>query len=164
MSKIYFGTILLILHILFISCDESSFPSFDFSTLKGVRITNEAQIAETLNSTDMTFFAFYYKKNSESSNQVATIFSQIQHKLEFFAETMLIDCDLESLIEVAQCKNNGQDEDKFVFFEVYEPPVYKFNPYTKAMNTHTKKLFTKDKVSENILFNFITQNIVSRAQ
>lgn len=143
---------------------ESESASFDFSLLKGIEISEESEINDVLNKTDMTFFAFYYKKQSLASNQIAAVLQEIQKSLEYLAETMLIDCDKESLSTLSQCNPSNVNENDFVYFEVYEPPLYKFNPYTKAINAHTKKLFTKNTVNGKALFNFITHNIISRAQ
>ena len=151
MSKI---RILIFLFFL-ISISQNQIPeNFDFSTLPGIQITEESDITTLLNSTDITYFLFYYKKESSHSKGIGQLLSIIYPKIKYLAEFLLIDCDNGSLSSLTQCQNpNNVNNDVYVYFEIYEPPVYKFNPYTKKINTHVKITF-KFTNNNNIILKF----------
>ena len=162
MSKNLLSIFLFIL----ITYSNNQIPeNFDFSELKGIKITSETDITSLINSTDITYFLFYYKKKSSHSKGIGHLLTLIYPKIKYLAEFLLIDCDNGSLISLTQCQNQKEVTDEnFVNFEIYEPPVYKFNPYTKKMNTHVKRFYDKTQVDEKSLFNYITRSIISRAQ
>ena len=157
--------ILIFLFFLILKCNNQIPENFDFSELKGIKITSETDITSLINSTDITYFLFYYKKKSSHSKGIGHLLTLIYPKIKYLAEFLLIDCDNGSLTSLTQCQNPKEVTDEnFVNFEIYEPPVYKFNPYTKKMNTHVKRFYDKTQVDEKSLFNYITRSIISRAQ
>ena len=159
-------TLITIFLFLLFTYTKNQIPeNFDFSQLPGIQITSEADITSLINSTDITYFLFYYKKKSSHSKGIGHLLTLIYPKIKYLAEFLLIDCDNGSLISLTQCQNQKEVTDEnFVNFEIYEPPVYKFNPYTKKMNTHVKRFYDKQQVDEKSLFNYIARSIVSRAQ
>ena len=157
--------ILIFLFFLILKCNNQIPENFDFSSLPGITITSESDITTLLNSTDITYFLFYYKKESSHSKGIGQLLKNIYPKIKYLAEFLLIDCDNGSLSSMTQCQNqNNMNDDVFVYFEIYEPPIYKINPYTKKINTHVKRLYDRQEVEEKSLFNFIAKSIVSRAQ
>ena len=53
----------IFLFILFTYSNNQIPENFDFSELKGIKITSESDITSLINSTDITYFLFITKKN-----------------------------------------------------------------------------------------------------
>ena len=76
---------------------------------------------------------------------------------------MAVNCDNNFKDECKPIKGNI-DEINFFKLELYIPPEYKFNPYTKEMNKHNKIPYTKPNVNDKALYTFISKAIISREQ
>ena len=55
-------------------------------------------------------------------------------------------------------------DEEFYRLEIYVPPLYKLNPYTKEMNSHQKLHYAKSDISDKALYKFLTKTIISREQ
>ena len=133
---------------------------YEVTKLPGVRFSTENEIESFLNKTDLTCLAFYYKKESDKSNEIAKNLKSIYSKLKYLAEYILIDCDKSNLDNCKQSTN----EKEFFYLEVYIPPELKYNPYTQKMNKHTKFQYKKSDIEEKALYNFLKAAIVSKEQ
>lgn len=156
-QKTLFHIILLLGLILCLNCIE-----FNFNSIKGIKIKEIEEIDRLLDESDMTYFAYYYKQSSKNSKKVGELLIKIANKLEYLATVILVDCDEDNLREINMCRNIPEIEDGFPRMEVYSPPPYKYNPYTKEMLKHTKYIYNKQEVGENLIYNFITQHIPAR--
>ena len=151
--------LILIIFILSLNIIKSA---SEIKTLPGKRLKNQEEISEYLKKNDLTTLVFYYKTESDKSNQVAENLKIVYSKLQYLIEYILVNCDDSSMEE---CKANDDEmEDEFFRIEVYVPPEYKFNPYTKEMNKHQKLLYTKSSITDKALYNFLTKLIISREQ
>ena len=134
----------------------------EIKTLPGIRLNTQEEISEYLKKTDLTILVFYYRTESDKSNSVAESLKIVYSKLQYLIEYILVDCDDNGMEE---CRANDDEmEDEFFKIEVYVPPEYKFNPYTKEMNKHQKMLYTKKTITDKALYNFLTKTIISREQ
>lgn len=117
-----------------------------------------------LNESDLTFLAFYYKKNSENSKKVAEFLVNISEKLNYLSGIILIDCDKVDKNYFVRCSSEveKETEDLFPIVNLYIPPELKFNPYTKKFNSHLERNYEKKEYSENFIYNFITSNILNK--
>ena len=151
--------LILIIFILSLNIIKSA---SEIKTLPGKRLKNQEEISDYLKKNDLTTLVFYYKTESDKSNQVAENLKIVYSKLQYLIEYILVNCDDSSMEE---CKANDDEmEDEFFRIEVYVPPEYKFNPYTKEMNKHQKLLYTKSSITDKALYNFLTKLIISREQ
>ena len=132
-------------------------------TLPGKRFKTQEEISEFLKTTDLTILVFYYKTGSEKSNAVAENLKIVYSKLQYLIEYIIVNCDDNSMEECI-ANDYNIDEDDFFRIEIYVPPEYKFNPYTKEMNKHQKLLYTKTSITDKTLYNFLTKAIISRVQ
>ena len=148
--------------IVFISCMNFAYSEYEVTKLPGKKFTTEEEIQEYLDITDVTVLVLYYKKESDKSNQVAKNLKVVYSKLQYLIEFISIDCD-KSKIE--GCRQNDDDmEDEFYRIEMFVPPQYKYNPYTKELNKHQKLQYAKSDVSDKALYKFLTKIIISREQ
>ena len=129
--------------------------------LPGKRFKTQEEISEFLKTTDLTILVFYYKTGSEKSNAVAENLKIVYSKLQYLIEYIIVNCDDNSMEECI-ANDDNIDEDDFFRIEIYVPPEYKFNPYTKEMNKHQKLLYTKTSITDKALYNFLTKAIISR--
>lgn len=158
-----------ILHILvlslifsFYNCQQD--PGEDiFSQIKVQNIKSPDEIDRLKNTTDMTYFVYYYKKSSKTSRMIAPILILLSNKLEHIAEILMVDCDQESFNKVKICDHTDKSKDIFPRMMVLVPPEFRFNPYTKKLNNYVDYPLEGSQVSESILFNFITKYVISRA-
>jgi hypothetical protein len=134
-----------------------------FYSINGLTVRSEKTIREILSSTDMTYFVYVYLKTSPNSRAGAELVSRVAEKLEFIAGILLIDCDDYETDNPKICERPEGAKDGFPKMFLYVPPEYKYNPYTKEMNEHTIKPYSKNEVSDSLIYNFITQNIPSRS-
>ena len=65
--------------------------------------------------------------------------------------------------ECTKTEDNLLDEE-FYRLEIYVPPLYKHNPYTREMNSHQKLQYAKSDISDKALYKFLTKTIISREQ
>ena len=146
--------------IFFILSLHSIKSESEIKTLPGKRLKTQEEISEYLKKNDLTTLVFFYRKESDKSNQVAENLKIVYSKLQYLIEYILVDCDDNNMEE---CKANDDEmEDEFFRIEVYVPPEFKFNPYTKEMNKHQKLMYTKSSITDKALYNFLTKLIISR--
>ena len=149
--------------LIFISSIQFVLTDSEIKKLPGQRLSNEEEIKTYLNKTDVTVVVFYYKEESDKSNQVAKSLKVVYSKLQYLMEYILVDCDKSSM---SQCRADDDEdmEDKFYRIEIYVPPQYKYNPYTRQLNAHQKLEYKKDDIGDKALYKFITKTIISREQ
>jgi hypothetical protein len=134
-----------------------------FDEVISYKIKNIEGIQKLLEETDMTYLTYYYKKTSKNSRLGADLLKRVSKKLNYLANILMIDCDEVEPKDTPGCQKDPEAADGFPKMEVFSPPEYKFNPYTKKMNSHIRRLYDSQEVSENLIYNFITKNIPSRA-
>ena len=128
-----------------------------YSALPGKRVSSKEQLLDIHKMSDITFFGFFFKKDSKNSFIISNFLPTIYGKLENLADFILIDCDESN--NFSECE--GKDE-YFPRMVVFIPPQYKINPYTKKESTYSQISFSDGEVSETILYNFITKYIQSK--
>jgi protein disulfide-isomerase A6 len=146
-----------------IKTQEANKEEAIFDQVAGIKLKHIDGIAKLLAETDMTFFAYYYKKSSPNSRLGAEFLKPVSQKLAYLANVIMIDCDEIEPKNTPMCEKDPDAPDGFPKMEVYTPPEFKYNPYTKQVNTHTSKMYNSQQVSENMIYNFITQNIPARS-
>ena len=148
---------------IFISCLIIVHNEYEVSNLPGHKFKTEEQIKAFLEKTDVTILAFYYKKESEKSNEIAKSLKIVYKRLRYLIDFILIDCDKS---HISECKKIEEEdiEEAFYRIEMYVPPELKFNPYTKELNPHQKLRYAKSDVSDKALYKFLTRVIISREQ
>ena len=134
----------------------------EIKTLPGKRLNTQDEISEYLKKTDLTILVFYYRTEADKSNSVAESLKIVYSKLQYLLEYILVNCDDNGMEECRE--NDDETEDEFFRIEVYVPPEYKYNPYTKELNKHQKMLYTKKTITDKALYNFLTKTIISREQ
>ena len=158
-----FGGKISFFFLIFISCIIFVQSEYEVTKLPGQRFTTEDQIKAFLNKTDVTVLVFYYKKESDKSNEIAKNLKVVYSKLKYLIDYILIDCDKSRMNECRQTEEEDI-EDAFYRIEMYVPPQYKYNPYTKELNPHQKLQYAKTDVSDKALYKFLTKVIISREQ
>ena len=158
-----FSRKLIFFFMFFISCIIFVHSEYEVTKLPGQRFTTEDEIKTYLSKTDVTILVFYYKKESEKSNEVAKNLKVVYSKLQYLIDYILIDCDKSHMDECRQTEEEDID-DAFYRLEMYVPPQYKYNPYTKELNQHQKLQYAKTDVSDKALYKFLTKIIISREQ
>ena len=148
--------------ILFFLSFNLSKSQSEIKTLPGKRFNTQEEISQYLKTTDLTVLVFYYRPESEKSNSVAENLKIVYSKLQYLIEYILVNCD-DNRMEECTPLDDSMEED-FFRIEVYVPPEYKFNPYTKEINMHQKMLYTKTSITDKALYNFLTKTIISREQ
>lgn len=133
-----------------------------FEKVHGVFVKDMKAIEQLTNETDITYFAYYYRKNSTNSKLGAEMLVKISEKLRYLATIMMIDCDMVVPQDTPMCKKDPDAPDGYPKMEIYVPPEYKINPYTKKSNPHMRRMYNTQEVSENLIYNFITQHIPAR--
>ena len=127
----------------------------EIKKLPSKKFTTQEEISKYLKTTDLTILVFYYKTGSEKSNAVAENLKIVYSKLQYLIEFISIDCDKSSM---EGCRQNDDDmEDEFYRIEMFVPPQYKYNPYTKELNKHQKLQYAKSDISDKALYKFLTK-------
>ena len=134
-----------------------------FDDIISFKIKDMNGIQKLLEETDMTYFVYYYKKTSRNSRLGAELLKPISKKLQFLANILMVDCDEVEQKDTAGCQKDPEAADGYPKMELFSPPEYKFNPYTKKLNSHDRKVYEIPQVNENLIYNFITKSIPSRA-
>jgi hypothetical protein len=116
-----------------------------------------------LKSTDVTILVFYYKTESEKAEELAQSLKDVYSKLKYLIEIIKVNCDNNHMDECTKTEDNLLDEE-FYRIEIYVPPLYKHNPYTREMNSHQKLQYAKSDISDKALYKFLTKTIISREQ
>ena len=158
-----FFRILSLFFVIFITFIQKVHSESEFKKLPGKRFKTEEEIQLFLAQSDMAILAFYYKKESYKSKEVAKNLKLVYNKLQYLVEFILVDCD-KSKVEL--CKKTEEDDidDEFYRIEMYIPPQYKINPYTSEINTYQKLQYRKTDVSDKALYKFLTKIIISREE
>ena len=157
-----FYHLLLTLTIFFI-CLSFTKSAKELKTLPGIKLDTQEEISQYLKKTDVTILVFYYKSESEKAEEIAGNLKIVYSKLKYLIEIIKVNCDNNHMEECTQTEDNLMDEE-FYRIEVYVPPIYKRNPYTKEMNSHQKLQYAKSDISDKALYKFLTKTIISREQ
>ena len=134
-----------------------------FDKIKAHQIKSLQEIEIFKNTTDMTYFIYYYKKSSKTSRQIAQILIPLGLKIDYIAELVLVNCEEDNIKNDKICEHKDLSQDSFPRMDILVPPEYRFNPYTKKLNQYTVFPWQGKEVSEKILFNFITKHVQSKA-
>ena len=159
----FFRKLSLFLFI-FITCIIFVQSEYEVTKLPGHRFSTDAEISSFLNKTDVTVLVFYYKKESDKSNEIAKNLKVVYSKLLYLVDFVLVDCDKSSIEGCKTTEDDDYMEDAFYRIEMYVPPQYKYNPYTKELNQHQKLQYAKTDVSDKAIYKFLTRVIISREQ
>ena len=149
--------------IIFFLCLSFSKSASEIKTLPGIKLDTQEEISQYLKKTDVTILVFYYKTESEKAEEIAGNLKIVYSKLKYLIEIIKVNCDNNHMEECTQTEDNLMDEE-FYRIEVYVPPLYKLNPYTKEMNSHQKLQYAKSDISDKALYKFLTKTIISREQ
>ena len=154
--------IFLFLTIFFLSFSFAQ-TGTEIKTLPGKKFSSQEEISEYLKSTDVTLLVFYYKTESEKAEELAESLKVVYSKLKYLVEIIKVNCDNNHMDECTKSEDNLLDEE-FYRLEIYVPPLYKHNPYTREMNSHQKLQYAKSDISDKALYKFLTKTIISREQ
>ena len=149
--------------IIFFLCLSFSKSASEIKTLPGIKLDTQEEISQYLKKTDVTILVFYYKTESEKAEEIAGNLKIVYSKLKYLIEIIKVNCDNNHMEECTKTEDNLMDEE-FYRIEVYVPPLYKLNPYTKEMNSHQKLQYAKSDISDKALYKFLTKTIISREQ
>jgi hypothetical protein len=152
----------LILTILLLFINLSQEKS-ELKNLPGKKFTTQEEITQYLKTTDLTILVFYYKTGSENAEEIAGNLKIVYSKLKYLIELISVNCDNNFMEECTKSEDNLMDEE-FYRIEIYVPPLYKQNPYTKELNSHQKLQYAKSDISDKALYKFLTKTIISREQ
>lgn len=100
---------------------------------------------------------------------VAHFLSNVAEKLNYLSGILLINCE-DNETEFERCRDENKEKAKEKDIDIYPmitlfiPPELKFNPYTKKFNKHYEKMYDKQEISENFIYNFITANILNKGK
>ena len=154
---------LLLFFSIFFLCIAFTKSASEIKTLPGIALDSQDEISQYLKKSDVTLLVFYYKTESEKAEEIAGNLKIVYSKLKYLIEIIKINCDNNHMEECTKTEDNLMDEE-FYRIEVYMPPLYKYNPYTKEMNSHQKLQYAKSDISDKALYKFLTKTIVSREQ
>ena len=157
-----FSHIFLILTLFILSINYTQEKS-ELKSLPGKKFSSQEEITSYLKTTDTTILVFYYKTASENAEEIAKNLKVVYSKLKYLIELISINCDDNSMDECTKTEDNLMDEE-FYRIEIYVPPLYKQNPYTKELNSHQKMQYAKSDTSDKALYKFLTKMIISREQ
>ena len=149
--------------IIFFLCLSFSKSASEIKTLPGIKLDTQEEISQYLKKIDVTILVFYYKTESEKAEEIAGNLKIVYSKLKYLIEIIKVNCDNNHMEECTKTEDNLMDEE-FYRIEVYVPPLYKLNPYTKEMNSHQKLQYAKTDISDKALYKFLTKTIISREQ
>ena len=153
-----FYHLLLTLTIFFI-CLSFTKSAKELKTLPGIKLDTQEEISQYLKKTDVTILVFYYKSESEKAEEIAGNLKIVYSKLKYLIEIIKVNCDNNHMEECTQTEDNLMDEE-FYRIEVYVPPIYKLNPYTKEMNS---TIISREQIITNENFeNFKTKSNLNK--
>lgn len=139
--------------------DDVTFPQSLFDEVPGRRIIRMAEIEKLSNSSDFTFFLYTYSRDSLNSRKGIVFLKSVAKKLNNLVEFLFYDCtDNVEKIELCLKKNSTDGFPRMIAFVA---PEYRINPYTKEINYHSQVIFKTGSVNELLIYNFITENIIS---
>ena len=157
-----FSHIFLIITLFILSINYTQEKS-ELKSLPGKKFSSQEEITSYLKTTDTTILVFYYKTASENAEEIAKNLKVVYSKLKYLIELISINCDDNTMDECTKTEDNLMDEE-FYRIEIYVPPLYKQNPYTKELNSHQKMQYAKSDTSDKALYKFLTKMIISREQ
>ena len=157
-----FSHIFLILTLFILSINYTQEKS-ELKSLPGKKFSSQEEITSYLKTADTTILVFYYKTASENAEEIAKNLKIVYSKLKYLIELISINCDDNTMDECTKTEDNLMDEE-FYRIEIYVPPLYKQNPYTKELNSHQKMQYAKSDTSDKALYKFLTKMIISREQ
>jgi hypothetical protein len=130
--------------------------------VNAIKIKDYNEIDRHLNTTDITYFLYFYNKTGSNSVMGAYYLQRLDRKLDYITKIFLVECNELIQKDVKQCQiHNNTTFDPYPQFELLVPPLYRFDPKTKEMNTHASVRFSEKSVSEDTLYKYIIDNIVS---
>jgi len=140
--------------------DSSVFNDIKLS----IKINSENEYDKLLNTTDVTYLVFLYKRLHQPSQDVARNLVKIATKLQYLSSIMLVDCGSKYGQTLSECADIHTLPQNYPKIKLLVPPEYRFNPYTKKMNRHSELPWEKgDMLKEEEVYNFLTNNIISRS-
>lgn len=135
-----------------------------FESLPGISISSIDEMDKITSESDLTFLVFYYSKKSKNSYVSSLFLRNIYQKLEFLAGFINIDCDVNPSIDRCKEEIGNGDGDSYPRLKLLIPPQFKINPYTKKEEKYTQQDYSKNSLSENDIYTFITNNIKGKGQ
>jgi len=123
---------LLLFFSIFFLCIAFTKSASEIKTLPGIALDSQDEISQYLKKSDVTLLVFYYKTESEKAEEIAGNLKIVYSKLKYLIEIIKINCDNNHMEECTKTEDNLMDEE-FYRIEVYMPPLYKYNPYTKEI-------------------------------
>jgi hypothetical protein len=156
--------LLLFFHFVYISTNpvegKVDITIYD-NIVNGIKIRDYNEVDRYLNTTDTTYFLYFYNKTGMNSVMGAYYLQKLDRKLDYITKIFLIDCN-DVIQNIRQCQTHKNTTfDPYPQFELLVPPLYRFDPTTKQMNVHTNVYFGGKQVTEDTLYKFIVDNIVS---
>jgi hypothetical protein len=109
----------------------------------------------------LTYFVYYYRKDSTFSKLGAFYLKKIERKLEFLAVILMVDCERVIPKDIPNCIVKNADLDNFPRIKLLVPPLFKFDQKNRLMNSHDEIDFNEESVSEEIILKFIKKNLMS---
>lgn len=133
----------------------------DFSLIDDIqnkiKITSKTQYSKLFNETDLSYLEYYYTKKSNFSLIGAYQLRIIDRKLDFLAKIIFIDCDEVEKNDFFDCKKK---EEEFPRIKMAVPSQNKFDD-KQNLQPYQYINFNKQTVSDKMLYDFISENIVS---
>jgi hypothetical protein len=134
--------------------DETIFYNFK----NAINIRTPQEILKLFNTTDITYFAYYYSKQSQNSKVGAFYLRRLDPKLDYLAKILLIDCDsLDDNVDMPGCNVKNKPND-YPIIKLLVPPTNKFDKITGMTNSHREINWTSKSVSEKDIYDFIADN------
>ena len=129
-----------------------------------IKLTSEQEYDKLLNTTDISYLIFYYKRVHKESQDVARHLVKIAAKLEYLSGIIMVDCASKYGQTQEQCLDVFEKPTEYPKLKILVPPLYRYNPYTKKQNKHDEIHYPKESpMFEDSIYNFITTNIISRS-
>lgn len=151
--------------------EAKKFPAEDnpyiFDDIPGYRVRSEQELKYLLEISDLTFLRFAYKTWSVKSRKAAADLITIVEKLKNLAGVLLIDCDIfktnDQYTTYPACKQNDLVADSFPNIKLLISPENRYDLETNELSLHYEYPYTESDITENKLYNFIANNIPSKA-
>ncbi len=155
---------LLLLYLFTFTQANNNTTTTEFPEVKpSIVLNSEDEYIKLLNTTDVTYLMFYYKKEHKESAQVAGYLKNVAAKLEYLAYILMVDCESTYGKTLSQCKDISSKPDDYPKLKLLKPPEYRLNPITQKMTSHEDVEWLYSRMSETTIYNFITTNIISRS-
>jgi len=164
--KFYILLILLIhLFILSNAQNKTDDNTAVFKEVKpSIRIKSQEEYDRLMNTTDITYIMFFYKRVHKESQDVASHLVKIAAKLEYLSSIIMVDCASKYGQTLEICIDVFEKPADYPKIKILVPPEYRFNPYTKKINNHIESLWPKGTpMTEENIYTYMTVNIISRS-